>query len=166
MKKYSMAVLCLVTMTAMLAYAQSADEGFQMATVSQSTECPADAQHPENADRYKISMRLGNTIYSCHANGSPAVFLGWSPNKEFPARLDGNKLLQVKSPNGHREPEHRRQEDAQVDGDRKLVLQKRQGWITGRWRCSLESLECPHADRLAALPNKSLRHYRVSHFFE
>ena len=100
MKKYLMAVLCLVAMTAMLTYAQSADEGFQMATVISIDRVPADAQHPENADRYKISMRLGSTIYSCHANGSPAVFLGWSPNKEFPARLDGNKVLQVKSPNG------------------------------------------------------------------
>ena len=99
MKKCSVALLCLVTIAAMLAYAQSADEGFQPATVVSIDKFPADAQHPENADRYKISMRLGNTIYSCHANGNPAVFLGWSPGKEFPARLDG-KVLQVKSPNG------------------------------------------------------------------
>ncbi len=99
MKKSSLALLCLVAMAAMLAHAQSAEEGFEMATVVSIDRIPADAQHPENADRYKISMRLGNTIYSCHGSGGPAVFLDWSPNKQFPARLDG-KVLEVKGPNG------------------------------------------------------------------
>ena len=99
MKKLSMALSCLVAMAAMLAYAQSGDEGFQMATVVSIDKVPADARHPENADRYKISMRLGNTVYLCHGNGGPAVFLDWSPGKQFPARLN-DKLLQVKSPNG------------------------------------------------------------------
>ncbi len=99
MNKYWIVLACFVVVAAALVYAQSADDGYQMATVVSIDRVPADAQHPENADRYKISMRLGNTIYSCHANGSPAVFLGWSPNKEFPARLDG-KVLHVKSPNG------------------------------------------------------------------
>ena len=99
MKKFWMALSCFVVVTAVLACAQSADEGFQTATVVSIDKVPADAQHPENADRYKISMRLGNTVYSCHANGGPAVFLGWSPGKEFPAKLS-DKVLQVKSPNG------------------------------------------------------------------
>jgi hypothetical protein len=99
MNKYWIVLACVVAMAATLVCAQSADDGFQTATVVSIDRVPADAQHPENADRYKISMRLGNTIYSCHANGSPAVFLGWSPNKEFPARLD-SKVLLVKSPNG------------------------------------------------------------------
>ncbi len=99
MKKCWMALSCFITIAAMLAYAQNADEGFQMATVVSIDKFAADAQHPENADRYKISMRLGNTVYSCHAIGNPAVFLGWSPGKEFPAQLYG-KVLQVKSPNG------------------------------------------------------------------
>ena len=99
MKKLWMARLCFVTMAAMLAYAQAADEGYQMATVVSIDRVPADAQHPENADRNKISMRLGNTVYSCHGNGGPAVFLDWSPGKQFPARLN-DKLLQVKGPNG------------------------------------------------------------------
>jgi hypothetical protein len=93
------ALVCFVAMAATLAYGQSADEGYQPATVVSINRVPADAQHPENADRYKISMRLGNTIYSCHANGSPTVFVGWSPGKEFPAKLDG-KVVQVKSLNG------------------------------------------------------------------
>ena len=99
MKRFWTALLCFVTLATMLAYAQSADEGYQMATVVSIDRVPADAQHPENADRYKISMRLGNTIYSCHASGNPAVFLDWSPGKEFPAKLN-DKVLQVKSPNG------------------------------------------------------------------
>ena len=99
MKKLWMALLCFVAMSAMLAYAQGSDEPNQMATVVSIDKVPADAQHPPNADRYKISMRLGNTVYSCHANGSPATFLDWSPGKEFPARLS-DKVLQVKGPNG------------------------------------------------------------------
>ena len=99
MKKLWMARLCFVTMAAMLAYAQTADEGYQMATVVSIDRVPADAQHPENADRYKIAMRLGNTVYSCHGSGGPAVFLDWSPGKQFPARLN-DKVLQVKGPNG------------------------------------------------------------------
>jgi len=99
MKKRWMALLWFVAMAAMLAYAQTADEGYQMATVVSIDRVPADAQHPENADRNKISMRLGNTVYSCHGNGGPAVFLDWSPGKQFPARLN-DKLLQVKGPNG------------------------------------------------------------------
>jgi len=99
MKKCRIALLCFVTMAAMLAYAQNADEGFQMATVVSIDKVPADAQHPENADRYKISMRLGNTVYSCHAHAPAAVFLDWSPGKQFPSRLN-DKVLQVKGPNG------------------------------------------------------------------
>ena len=99
MKKCSIALSFFVVVAAALACAQNADEGFQPATVVSIDKFSADAQHPENADRYKISMRLGNTVYSCHANGGPAVFLGWSPGKEFPSRLNG-KMLQVKSPNG------------------------------------------------------------------
>ena len=99
MNKCSIALSCFVVLVAGLAYAQSADDGFQPATVVSIDKFSADARHPEDADRYKISMRLGNTVYSCHATGTPAVFLGWSPGKEFPTKLDG-KMLQVKSPNG------------------------------------------------------------------
>jgi hypothetical protein len=86
-------------MAAMLAYGQSADEGYQMARVVSFERVAANVQHPEDSDRYKISMRLGNTVYSCHASGPAAVFIDWSPGKEFPTKLNG-KTLQVKSPNG------------------------------------------------------------------
>ena len=99
MNKYWITLLCFVAMAAMLAYAQGADEPNQMATVVSIDKVAADAQHPENADRYKISMRMGNTVYSCRADGNPAVFLDWSPGKEFPARLS-DKVLQVQGPNG------------------------------------------------------------------
>jgi len=99
MKRCLIASLCFVTMAAISASAQNADEGFQVARVVSIDKVPADAQHPENADRYKISMRLWDTIYSCQASGPAAVFLDWSPGKEFPAKLIG-KILQVKSPNG------------------------------------------------------------------
>ena len=52
-----------------------------------------------DSDRYKISMRLGDTVYNCQASASPAVFIDWSTGKEFPAKLNGKTML-VKGPNG------------------------------------------------------------------
>jgi hypothetical protein len=97
--KSLIALLCCVATFAMLAYAQSADEGYQMARVVSFERFAANAQHPEDSDRYKISMRLDNTVYSCHGSGPAAVFIDWSAGKEFPAKLNG-KILLVKSPNG------------------------------------------------------------------
>ena len=99
MKKCLVVLSCCVAMAAMLAFAQSANEGYQMARVVSFEKLAADAQHPENSDRYKISMRLGNTVYVCHASGPASVFVDWSEGKEFPAKLNG-KVLLVKSPSG------------------------------------------------------------------
>jgi len=61
----------------------------------------SDAQHPEKGDNYKISMRLGDTIYNCHANAPVTFFNDWTVNKEYPARLDAKgKILTVKNPDG------------------------------------------------------------------
>jgi hypothetical protein len=50
---------------------------------------------------YKMSMRIGNTVYSCVGSGPASTFIDWSINKEFPARLENNnKTMLVKSPNG------------------------------------------------------------------
>jgi hypothetical protein len=78
------ALVCFVAMAATLAYGQSADEGYQPATVVSINRVPADAQHPENADRYKISMRLGNTIYSCHAKALLQCLSGGARGRNFP----------------------------------------------------------------------------------
>ena len=86
-------------MAAMLAYAQSADEGYQTARVVSFEKVAANAQHMADSDRYKISMRMGDTVYACHASAPAAVFLDWTPGKEFPAKLNG-KVLLVKNPNG------------------------------------------------------------------
>ncbi|MGC2108087.1 MAG: hypothetical protein WA655_01130 [Candidatus Korobacteraceae bacterium] len=99
MKTCLAALLCCFTMTAMLAYAQSGDDGYQMARVVAFEQVAANAQHPENADQYKIGMRLGDTIYNCHANAPAATFIDWVAGKEFPAKLNG-KVLLVKNPNG------------------------------------------------------------------
>ena len=99
MKTCLVGLLCCLTMAAMLADAQSADEGYEMARVVSFEKVAADAQHMENSDRYKISMRLGNTVYACHASAPAAVFIDWSTGKEFPAKLNG-KVLLVKNPNG------------------------------------------------------------------
>ena len=89
---------CFVAIAAILSAAQTADEGFQTATVVSIDKQSADARHPEKGDQYKIAMRMGGVLYMCHASGSPSVFLDWSPNKEFPAREVG-KVLEVKNHN-------------------------------------------------------------------
>ena len=86
-------------MAAVLAYAQSGDEGYEMARVASFERAAADAQHMADSDRYKISMRLGIRVYACHASAPAAVFIDWSAGKEFPAKLNG-KILLVKNPNG------------------------------------------------------------------
>jgi len=98
--KTRLAVLsCCITMTALLAFAQSADEGYQTARVVAFERVAADSQHMADGDRYKISMRLADTVYACRASGSAATFIDWTIGKEFPTRLNG-KVLQVKNPNG------------------------------------------------------------------
>lgn len=99
MKTRLLALSCCITLAAMLAYAQGADEGYQMARVVAFERVAADAQHMEGSDRYKISMRLGDTVYACHASANAAVFMDWTTGKEFPAKLNG-KVLLVKNPDG------------------------------------------------------------------
>ena len=99
MKTRLPALLCCITMAAMLVYAQGADEGYQMARVVSFEHVAADARNMGDSDRYKISMRLGDIVYACHASASPAVFIDWTNGKEFPAKLNGKTLL-VKNPNG------------------------------------------------------------------
>lgn len=99
MKLRLIVLSCCITLVALLAHAQSADEGYQMATVVAFEKVAADAQHMENSGRYKISMRQGNTIYNCQASAPAATFLDWTVGKEFPTKLNG-KVLLVKNPNG------------------------------------------------------------------
>ena len=99
MKTRLVALSCCITLAATLAYAQSADEGYEMARVVSFEKVAADAQHMEDSDRYKISMRLGDTVYLCRASAPAAVFIDWTTGKEFPAKLNA-KVLLVKNPNG------------------------------------------------------------------
>jgi len=99
MRRFPVALTCCITLAAVLAIAQDMDEGFQMARVVAFERVAANAQHMENSDQYKISMRLGDTVYACRASGPAANFLDWHEGKEFPAKLNG-KVLLVKSPNG------------------------------------------------------------------
>jgi hypothetical protein len=99
MKKWLIALLCCISAAAMLVYAQGADEGYQMARVVSFERSAANAQHLTDSDNYKISMRVGDTIYACRATAPAAVFIDWTSGKEFPAKLNGKTLL-VKNPNG------------------------------------------------------------------
>jgi hypothetical protein len=99
MKKYMVATLCCITMTAILAYTQSADDGFQTATVVSIEKLAADAQHMEKGDQYKISMSMGSVLYVCKVSAPAATFMDWTSGKEFPAKEDG-KVLLVKNKNG------------------------------------------------------------------
>jgi hypothetical protein len=89
-------------MAAMLAYAQSADEGYQMARVVAFERVAANAQHMAGSDDYKISMRLGDTVYACRVNSPAATFIDWTTGKEFPAKVNvpNGKVLLVKNPDG------------------------------------------------------------------
>ena len=102
MKKYLAALSCCIIMAAMLAYAQGADEGYQTAKVVAFERLAADAQHMADADRYRISMRMADTVYGCRASAPASVFLDWTTGKEFPAKITGKdgKVLLVKNPNG------------------------------------------------------------------
>jgi hypothetical protein len=98
--KKSLAVLaCCLAMSAMLAYAQNMDDGYQPAHIVSIDKMAADAQHMSDSDRYKIAMRMNDTLYKCEASGSASLFMGWAPGKDFPAKLI-DKILLVKSPNG------------------------------------------------------------------
>jgi len=90
-RRVAVAMLCCVMLASMLAYAQ--DEGYQTAKVVAFERVPNDAQHPEKSDSYKISLRLGDTIYNCHANAPVTVFNDWTINKEFPAKVNGKTML-------------------------------------------------------------------------
>lgn len=97
MKLFLVVVSCLVLVGA--AFAQSDD--FQPAKVVAFERVANDAQHPEKNDSYKISLRLGDTIYNCHANEPVTVFNDWTVNKEFPARVTAKgKVLEVKNTDG------------------------------------------------------------------
>jgi hypothetical protein len=93
------AFLCCITVVAVFAFAQSGDEGFQNATVVAFERVAEDARHMEKGDQYKISLRLGNTIYNCHANAPAATFIDWTTGKEFPVKIN-DKILLAKNPNG------------------------------------------------------------------
>ncbi len=96
MKLFLVVLSCLVLITAAIG-----QDDFQPAKVVAFERVANDTQHPEKADSYKISMRLGDTIYNCHANEPVTVFNDWTVNKEFPARVSANgKVLQVKNTDG------------------------------------------------------------------
>lgn len=99
MKTWLVAIVCCLAMAATLALAQGGDEGYQTALVVAFEKVAADAQHMENSDAYKISMRMGDTIYNCRAHAPASVFIDWTTGKQFPAKLNG-KVLLVKNPNG------------------------------------------------------------------
>src|SRR5262249_10111129 len=90
---------CSIVLATALIYAQ--DAGYQTARVVSIERVAADARHPENADNYKIAMRIGDAIYKCTANQPASVFLNWTNNKEYPARVNpGEKTMTVKNTDG------------------------------------------------------------------
>jgi len=97
MRTRFIALSCCLALTAMFVYAQTGD--FQPATIVSIDKLASDAQHPEMGDHYRIGMRIGDTIYVCRGSGTPAQYMGWSPGKEFPAKVDLKaKTLTVKGP--------------------------------------------------------------------
>ena len=99
MKTRMVVFVCCLSLATVLAFAQNADDGFQTARVVSFERVAANAQHMENADQYKISMRLGDTVYVCRASAPVTTFIDWTAGKEFPAKLEGKTLL-AKNPDG------------------------------------------------------------------
>ena len=98
MKTRSIVLLCCITVAAIFAYSQ--DAGFQTAKVISVERVAADAKHMENSDNYKISLRMGDTIYKCTINAPAATFMSWTNGKEYPARVVNDKMLEVKNTDG------------------------------------------------------------------
>ena len=98
MKKHMVVISC-ITMAAMLAYAQGSDEGYQTATVASIEKLANDGKHTGDLDRYKLSMRMGDSVYICRASVPAATFMEWVVGKEFPAKENG-KVLLVKNRDG------------------------------------------------------------------
>ena len=98
MRKAIVLSLCFIAIASVLAVAQ---DDFQTARVIAFEKVAADVQHPEKSDSYKMSMRIGDTIYNCKANAPVTVFNDWTVGKEFPARVNEKaKLMQVKNFDG------------------------------------------------------------------
>ncbi len=98
MRVRSIVVACCLALVSVLAYAQT-DEGFQPAKIVSFEKLANSMQHPENNDRYKMAMRLGDTLYLCQASGPVKDYMDWTINKELPARVDG-KVMHVKNFDG------------------------------------------------------------------
>lgn len=77
-------------LAAVMAYAQ---DDYQPAKVIAFEKVAADVQHPEKADSYKMSLRLGDTVYNCQGHGSVATFNDWTTGKEVPAKVNGKSLM-------------------------------------------------------------------------
>lgn len=91
---------CVIGTAVLVANAQNMDPGYQPAQVVTFEKVPANEQHPENTDHYRVSMRMAGLVYLCSTEGPISTFMGWAPGKEFPAKiLDKNTML-VQSPNG------------------------------------------------------------------
>src|SRR4051812_28848138 len=97
MKVRLVAMACCIAIMGAFAYAQG--DGFQMARVVSFEKLAASVQHPENSDRYKMSLRLGDTLYLCQARGPVKTFMDWTINKELPAKVN-EKTMQVKNFDG------------------------------------------------------------------
>jgi len=88
----------LFTLAATFAFAQ---DGFTPAKVAAIERAANSEQHAEKADNYKISMRLGDTIYNCVVNAPVQTFMDWTTTKSFPAKLSADgKTLSVKVTSG------------------------------------------------------------------
>ncbi len=98
MKKFAVVFCLLLTLGACFALGQ--DEGFQTARVVSFERVANDAQHPEKADSYKMTMRISDVIYNCKANQPFRVFNDWTTGKEFPAKVVSEKTMQVKNFDG------------------------------------------------------------------
>mgnify|MGYP005810185011 CR=1 FL=1 len=99
MNKFLILMVCCLSMLSTMAIAQ--DEGFQPAKIIAFERVANSPQHPEKADTYKMSLRMGDAVYMCQGNGPVATFNDWTVNKELPAKADEKaKTMNVKNFDG------------------------------------------------------------------
>ena len=99
MKTRLIVISCSIALAAVLAHAQGADDGFQMARVMSIEKLAENAQHMSDEINYKILMRLGDTIYECRTSAQAATFIDWSRRKTVSGQ-DRRQDSLAKNPNG------------------------------------------------------------------
>ena len=93
MKRRVIALSCCIAMAAVLAFAQGAEEGYQMARVVAFEGWRQKRAAYGKFGTVQDSMRLGDSGSTIAAPAPRLRFLTWTAGKEFPIKVNGKVLL-------------------------------------------------------------------------